>query len=120
MGPSTQAVLEGHPLSLLCATNVLSNPQPTITWTDPSGMEIASNSRIATVTDSTGVRLTFADVTMADNGTWTCNIRVESFNVRGPGGITYQHILIGEELIPVDLLVIGKLLWEINVKVLIL
>lgn len=62
------------------------------------------------VVDSSGVKLLFNNATVADNGTWICSIRVEGFDVLGPGGITSPSILIGEEIMSIDLLVIGEYL----------
>lgn len=108
MGPNIQAVLDGHPLSLLCAINVLSSPKAIITWTDPSGRVVANNSRMTAIFDSSGVKLQFNNATTTDNGTWTCSVRVEGTDVLGPGGVISPIIFIGDEIVSINLFVIGE------------
>lgn len=108
-GPDVQVAIDGEPLSLLCATDLLSNPEPTITWTNPSGKDLANdNPRIQAITDSNGVRLEFLNTTHQDSGIWRCGIRVEGTDVLGPGGAISPSLLIGEETVSINLIVVGK------------
>ena len=105
-GPMQVAVRLGDPLSLVCGTNLMSNPSAAITWRDPNG--VVDNTRYDLVNDGTGIRLNFTNTISSDTGTWTCSVLVEGNNVT-VGNKTQPRLLIGERNITIDLTVVGEL-----------
>ena len=78
-GPTQQYTLLGDTsLSLVCGTGLDSNPQPTITWTDPDGITIADNAQYHLDNGPNVVRLNFTQVFSSDIGVWGCHVTVRS------------------------------------------
>jgi hypothetical protein len=71
-------VLLGDPLSLVCGTDLDSNPQATITWTAPDRAMITGTSRYSLENGPEIVRLNFTRTNVSDAGMWRCEIRTES------------------------------------------
>lgn len=77
-GPSEQAAPIDTPFTLLCATDLVSNPQAVITWTDPGGLAVLPGDPRYQLQNMAGtVGLHIISTLIHDMGIWTCEIRVE-------------------------------------------
>ena len=95
-------------LDLVCGTDLMSNPPATVTWTDPQGNVVMNNSRYTLVNDNTGVRLLFATTIPSDEGTWTCEVRVDTVNVTMESGEVNSTFLVGRQTNNIALFVVGE------------
>jgi hypothetical protein len=101
----------GDRFILTFASILLSNPQPNITWTTPSGQQLeSSNSRITSIANESAAVLEFNHTTLEDSGVWKCRILVEGTDVRGPEGTVTPRIEVGNETILVNVAVVGKIM----------
>ena len=88
-GPTERYVLLGDPLSLVCGTNLDSNPQATITWTASDATTIRMNGGRYTLENGPDiVRLSFSTTMLIDSGVWRCNVMV----------ISDRYVVIGGQL----------------------
>ena len=71
-------MLLGNSVSLVCGTDLDSNPQATITWTGPDGTTIMENARFNLENGPDIVRLNLSHTLLSDAGIWRCDIRTES------------------------------------------
>ena len=80
LGPSQYYVLLGNRVSLVCGTDLDSNPQATITWTAPNGttVTVMDNARYDLENGLDIVRLNSNRTLLSDAGMWRCDIRTES------------------------------------------
>ena len=76
--PTQRYALLGNPLSLVCGRGLDSNPQATITWTDPDGTTIMDNARYDLEIGMDVVRLNFTHTILTDTGIWTCDVILRS------------------------------------------
>ena len=107
-GPEVRAVLLGSSVSLVCAVNIASNPEPSVTWLDPLGRNVTTTgTRHRIVTNSRVASLDFARTFLEDNGEWTCRVRVEGTNVQTPQGVV-PSALVGEQIVTIHLKVVGE------------
>ena len=105
-----RAVRLGDSVSLLCGTNIVSNPAAIVTWLDPLGRDIAQDPRFRALSSESSVALEITSATRADEGEWTCVLRVEGTNLRRlEGGVDPNITIIGEERLSINLTVVGKL-----------
>ena len=95
--PDESYVPLGDSHSLVCGTDLDSNPQATITWTDPDQTMIMDNSRYSLQNGPDIVRLNFTHTLLSDAGMWRCNIRTESD----------QHVVSNGSLVRLDSMTIG-------------
>ena len=110
-GPEMQAVPLGETLSLLCAANLSSNPQPVVTWVNPYGDNIGNSidDRFTPRITGNRVELVIEKTTLEDEGWWNCSIRVLGMNFRDlNGSVVKEATLIGEESASVQLVVVGE------------
>ena len=110
-GPTQQYALLDESLSLVCGTDLDSNPQATITWTAPDGTTIMDNARYDLDNGPGIVRLNFTHTILSDAGIWMCNIEVESehYIVSNGSLIRVNSSLIGVRIQQnIRLTVIGK------------
>ena len=66
------AVLQGQPVTLVCGTNLRSNPPSTIQWGDNNGTALSAGWRYFFGNGSDMVYLNLFSTALSDNGTWTC------------------------------------------------
>ena len=99
-GPAQRYVLLGDSLSLLCGSDLDSNPQAIITWTAPDGTTIMDNARYDLENGPDVVRLKFTHTILSDTGVWRCEISVES----------EQYIVSSGKLVKQDSSRIGDLI----------
>ena len=78
LSSSEHYALLGDSLSLVCGTDLDSNPQATITWTAPDGTTVVDNARYTLDNGPGIVRLNFSRTILSDAGVWRCNVRTES------------------------------------------
>ena len=97
-GPTQQYALLDESLSLVCGTDLDSNPQATITWTDPDGTTVMDNTRFNLENGPDIVRLNLSRTLLSDAGMWRCDIRTES----------EQDIVNNGKLVPTNITVIGE------------
>ena len=71
-------LLLGADSSLVCGTGLESNPQATITWTDPNGTIVVDNTRYDLENGPDIVRLNFTRTIPSDSGIWICELIVTS------------------------------------------
>ncbi len=109
-GPEQRAIPVGEPLSLVCGTNLMSNPQASIRWIDNQGVDVTSPSRLNTFANNTLVSLEFDNTTSQDTGTWSCVVTVVGTDVTqpSPGGGVTPSVTIGEVTINISLTVVGE------------
>ena len=98
MGPPQYYVLLGDSAFLVCGTGLDSNPQATITWTDPDGTTVMDNTRFNLENGPDIVRLNLSRTLLSDAGMWRCDIRTES----------EQDIVNNGKLVPTNITVIGE------------
>ena len=67
---------EGDSVTLICGSDLKSNPSATISWTKPKGETVSSSERFTMNNGSEVVSLSITNVGKDDNGTWTCNVEV--------------------------------------------
>ena len=109
-GPEERAVLLGDSLSLLCGTNLMSNPpSANITWLDPLGNKVVDDDRYNLINDDTGVRLELNGSRANDVGVWMCIVSVEGSDVTLPSGETRSSFVVGMKMLNISLQVVGKL-----------
>lgn len=65
-------------LSLICGTELDSNPRANITWTAPDGTTVMNDSQYYLENGPGIVRLSIANTSLYDSGMWQCEITVES------------------------------------------
>ena len=70
-------MLLGDGVSLVCGTDLDSNPQATITWTAPNGTTVMDNARFNLRNGPDIVRLNLSHTLLSDAGMWRCDIRTE-------------------------------------------
>ena len=78
LGPSQYYILLGNSVSLVCGTDLDSNPQATTTWTAPDGTTVMDNARYDLENGPNIVRLNLSRTLLSDAGMWRCDIRTES------------------------------------------
>ncbi len=100
-GPEQRAIQVGQPLSLVCGTNLMSNPQATSRWMDNLGVDVTSGYRLNTFGNSTLVSLEFNNTMSQDTGTWSCVVTVNVTEVT-------PSVTIGEVTIDISLTVVGE------------
>ena len=67
------AVALGQPVTLVCGTNLRSNPPSTIQWRDNNGTLLSAGGRYVFGNGSDFVHLNISSTALSDNGTtWTC------------------------------------------------
>ena len=66
----------GGDVTLVCGTNLDSNPASSIEWRDNNGVVIADGGRYTFVSGPSEVSLRIAGVTANDAGDWRCTITV--------------------------------------------
>ena len=114
VGPTQYYVLLGNSLSLVCGTDLDSNPSATVTWTAPNDSIIMmSNARYDVENGPDILRLNISRTSLADAGMWTCDVRVLSENyIVNNGRLVLQNTtLIGTPAVNfIHLTVICKLL----------
>ena len=98
----------GKQMSLLCGTNLTSNPTADITWIDPFGNEVVNNSLYTLINNNRSVRLNKSRVEDQDMGMWMCVIRVTGTNVTLNNGMIQRSLLIGIRTIAIHLSIVGK------------
>ena len=76
--PAQQYTQLGDSLSLVCGTDLKSNPPATITWTAPDGTTTLDDSQYSLDNGPHIVRLNFTQVFAKDIGVWMCNVTVRS------------------------------------------
>ena len=99
--PTQAYALLGNPLSLVCGKGLDSNPQATITWSDPDGNVVMDNARYDLENGPDIVRLDFNRIIMSDSGLWLCEVIVRS--QRNALDSEGNLVLVGPELIGVTL-----------------
>ena len=78
LGSTQYYILLGNSVSLVCGTDLDSNPQATITWTAPNGTTVMDNARFNLENGPDIVRLNLSHTLLSDAGMWRCDIRTES------------------------------------------
>ena len=113
VGPTQYYVLLGNNISLVCGTDLDSNPPATVTWTSPDDSRIImDNARYDVENGPDIVRLNISHTSLADAGMWTCDIRVlsENYIVNNGSLVLQDPSLIGTPVMNViHLTVICKL-----------
>ena len=97
VGPAEYYILLGNSLSLVCGTDLDSNPPATITWTAPSGDIIGHNTWYQLENGPDLVRLNISNISFMDAGVWMCDIHVmsERYVVRNGHLIMENSTVIG-------------------------
>ena len=116
LGPSQHYVLLGNSVSLVCGTDLDSNPQATITWIAPDGTTIMDNARYDLENGPEIVRLNLSHTILSDAGMWRCNITTESdqYLVNNGSLVGINATVIGAPIQhDIELIIIG---WYYNNK----
>eukprot|EP00731_Ephydatia_muelleri_P011647 Em0006g541a len=71
-GPSLVAAVLGQPATLVCGTNLRSNPPSSILWKNSNGVTVTTGGRYAYGNGSDNVYIIVSNTTTSDNGTWSC------------------------------------------------
>ena len=77
-GPMEVAGVQGSNTTLICGTNLDSNPPATIKWLDSDGTMVDSSNDRFERTDGPTVSLVVRDLVRSDTGTWTCEVFVKN------------------------------------------
>ena len=110
-GPTERAGRSGDPFSILCGSSLDSNPEATVTWSNPSGIMISDTGRFNFVKNLAGdVMLELTTLLVDDMGVWSCVVTVQGTNVTLPSGdINIGHSsIIGSESLDIMIHVVGK------------
>jgi hypothetical protein len=108
-GPTHHYVLLGDNASLVCGRGLDSNPQATITWTDPDGTTIVDNSRYDLDNGPEVIQLNITNTVLSDAGIWRCDVVVTSEAHKLDGRrLTPQNTVIGSINATIQLTVIGE------------
>ena len=101
-------------LSLVCGTDLESNPQASVTWMAPDGTTIMDNTRYDLENGPRFIRLNFTHTIPSDSGIWKCRILVESEQyVASDGQLVRQDPSpIGQTMVDIELVFIGKFLYH--------
>lgn len=108
-GDTILAVKLLQPLSLLCGTELMGNPAPSIEWFDPNNESVSNTFREELSNDDeTGIRLNISDALEVDDGIWTCIIKVEATNVNlAPTGEVQSTVLVGQRISQIEVFIVG-------------
>ena len=105
--------LLGSPVSLVCGYNLIANPSPEVSWTDPQNKQVANGSRYVMENGPEVVRLNIVKASESDNGTWSCTVNVngsyDSFNPLTEKAST-GNIYFDKKEIKVQLTIVGECL----------
>ena len=71
-GPSLVAAAPGQPATLVCGTNLRSNPPSSILWRNSNGVTLTTGGRYAFGNGSDNVYINISSTATSDNGTWSC------------------------------------------------
>ena len=74
MGPEgdiRRAVLVAADITLVCGTNIVGNPTPTISWMNNNGVIVSDGNGVS---GSMTLSLTVTSVTRDQAGNWTCTV----------------------------------------------
>ena len=63
-------------MTLICGTDLESNPSAIISWTNPKGTLVMSSDTFTINNGPENVTLEIADIGEGENGTWTCAVEV--------------------------------------------
>ena len=109
-GPLRRYILLNDSLSLVCGTDLDSNPQAEVTWMAPDGTTIMDNARYNLENGPLFVRLNFTHTIPSDDGLWKCRILVESEQYVVIDGqlVRWDQSPIGQTMVDIELVVIGK------------
>lgn len=84
------------PISLLCGTNISSNPAPIITWRNPRGLVVPNQKGYRHVRNETGAWLEIGCLPQTDIGNWTCTVTANKLRNRSPIVVDIQVSVIGK------------------------
>ena len=109
-GPLRRYILLNNSLSLVCGTDLDSNPQAEISWMAPDGTTIMDNARYDLENGPRFVRLNFTHTIPSDSGIWKCQILVasEQYIVSGGQLVQQDRSPIGQTMVDIELVFIGK------------
>ena len=94
-------------MSILCATNIRSNPEPSITWDSPVEI-IESGPNYIFVNENSSVRLHVNATESVHDGTWTCSLKVVGRNVIGSNDVLHSYYVVGMRTIEIIVGVNGE------------
>ena len=98
-----------HPMSLVCGTNIISNPQPTVIWNSPLGIVVPSSNAIL-FNDSSIIGLNVTRLNHDHKGIWTCIVKVSIENeVVLNGDTEYPFVIVGVKVVHFVINLISKL-----------
>ena len=104
-------VLLGSPVSLVCGYNLVGNPSPEVSWTDPQNKQIANSGRYVMDNGPDVVQLNIIEANESDSGTWRCTVKVnssyDSFDPMTDKAST-GNIYSGIKEIEVRLIIVGE------------
>ena len=102
-------VLLGHPVVVVCGYRLESNPRAEITWTNPQGEVVTTDSdRYVMDNGPTVIQLNITRAETSDNGKWKCHVRVtgecdSSVSTECSGNVYSKSVMV-----ELDLTVVGK------------
>ncbi|KAL5500382.1 hypothetical protein EMCRGX_G011934 [Ephydatia muelleri] len=71
-GPSLVAAVLGQPATLVCGTNLRSDPLPSILWRNSNETTLTTGGRYVFGNGSDNVYIMVSNTNTSDNGTWSC------------------------------------------------
>lgn len=104
-------VLLRSPVSLVCGYNLIGNPSPEVSWTDPQNKQVANSSRYVMDNGPGIVQLNITEASESDSGTWRCTVNVNSsYDSFDPmtGRVSTGNIYSDKKEVEVQLTVIGE------------
>lgn len=98
-GPTGVVGIHGGEAMLLCGTQLRSNPQASVVWSDNEGNSVDSdNTRTSITSGPESVSLLLRDLAEGDAGNWTCAISVDGV---GTLVVSITVVVVGENLIQI-------------------
>ena len=102
-------VLLGHPAAMVCGYRLDSNPRAEITWTNPQGEVVSTNSD-AYVMDNgpTVVQLNITRAEMSDYGKWQCKVGITNECDASYSSECSYNVYSKSVVVELDLTVVGE------------
>ena len=97
----------GHPMLIVCATNIKSNPAPTIIWYSPLGL-VQSGPGYTFTNNKSIIMLNVQKTKAVHEGLWTCTVKVEGRNVTDSNGNIHPLLDVGIKTVSFNVHIFGK------------
>ena len=101
-------VLLDHPVTLVCGYNLDSNPQATVTWTNPQGEIIGNSDAFRMDNGPAVIQLNITRAEVGDKGMWKCQVNVASEYISVESSEFSSHEYSKSRIVELHLKVVGK------------